>query len=365
MLIELSDDLIDVDFSSDIDVVSTVCAALGASRSGTHLVMASRSLLRKLYATAELSLPVRLEAKSVLDRYAELGALAEKIQSRVVISYKSDGVNKIGGDRWILGAKTFAAGALNKTVLIGEDLSDVDILFAAARFYQLDYGFERIAFALQPVGGGGNRTSAQFERYLRERTAGVLCVTDSDRRFEGAPLKETARECERVAGNYSWWAKHIVLDAHEIENLLPLELTKNAALHQRKDEMARNVAGLSKLPISLRRFGDLKSGVKVKDVACEFKSTPMGKYWGEIYDQLKSVGAFNCSCESDVVGECCCELVPKLGSDLAKVVCSFLEDRELDDRVISRCRGDVIYPLWLELGKQIFEWGVSSKMSRV
>lgn len=115
------------------------------------------------------------------------------MRSKVILCKKSEGVIRLDEYKWTIGAKVFFNGALSKAVLIGESLTDADVLLVAARNYQFECGIEKARISLQHIGGGGNRTAAQFERFVRERSTGVLCVTDSDRKYEGSLMKETAR----------------------------------------------------------------------------------------------------------------------------------------------------------------------------
>lgn len=369
MLIELSDDFIEVDFALDGDVACCLNGTLLSARNGWHLVIGSRDLLRKLWAAENvLSYPARLAARTILDQFADIASTADGLRSRVILSAKSEGVIRLDDHTWMVGAKVFSHGTLGKAVLIGEDLTDTDVLLVAARHYQVECRMTKARINLHHIGGGGNRTAAQFERFVRERSTGVLCITDSDRKYEGSLMKETARLCEQVSNNYVWWAKHIALPTHELENLLPLELIRAAALDGGRTILSERLKALESLPASIRIFGDLKCGLKLREILGMNEGDPMKKFWIGVYSDLKRNGGFVCGCEGGRgagEAECECELVPKLGEDLAKIVCKYLEKQPALDRVFSRSRKETLFEMWLEMGREVFEWGVSARPSRL
>lgn len=69
-------------------------------------------------------------------------------------------------------------------------------------------------------GGGGGRTIDKVKKHLRDRRI-CLCVVDTDRKYPEMEINFKSKECMKI-DNHKCGYRCLIINVHEIENLLPL-----------------------------------------------------------------------------------------------------------------------------------------------
>ena len=78
-------------------------------------------------------------------------------------------------------------------------------------------------------GGGGQTTAAEFATIQNSKNRLCLCITDSDKRYPGADLGDTAKAVQQVRDAGQHLCELLHLEVRAIENLLPLAAYKEVA----------------------------------------------------------------------------------------------------------------------------------------
>jgi len=146
-------------------------------------------------------------------------------------------------------------------------------LLARLMAKELGYGGR---IQLELVHGGGGTTAACYHAACQSGRP-TLCVLDSDKKYDSAPLGETARQVQMLAGTevHPTVAQR-VLPVRELENALPLSALLD--VYANNPEVRRRVASL--IEYAQRRvvegipdeanvlsYLDMKLGLRRKDIA--------------------------------------------------------------------------------------------------
>lgn len=128
-------------------------------------------------------------------------------------------------------------------------------------------------------GGGG--TTVDVFLYLKKQKVISLVILDSDVKYPGCDMGDTARKC---VNQYKKHMSHIevkVLNVHEAENLVPLAFMK-AHTHDKKGEKFLESMKQREL-LHLMRYYDIKKGIR-KDRAVE--DADYLSFCKELYEKL-------------------------------------------------------------------------------
>lgn len=146
-----------------------------------------------------------------------------------------------------------------KTHVIGEDENDSILYGHILEWYKRKYTINSNTNYI-PIQGAGGNISRPFQTHINQRHI-TVCLTDTDKRYPNAPEGITASACRNVICQIPL-GRLYVIDAHEIENLIPKDvidsLTWNENKKQNKnqfDALYDNIPDKDNL-----RYVDLKSG---------------------------------------------------------------------------------------------------------
>lgn len=365
MLIEIDEDFEDAILDDSGENLVCLSTLLDASIKGKHFVFARRRTLEFLASCEKLYMPARQNARVLASKYAELASLQRTIQEKLIVSSSVSGVSRIGEQVWRLGADVIAKASLSSCTLLAEDSDDCEFYRISGRHYLSTRKFSGVAVSLSIHGGGGNSTSDQLEAILRERERFCLCITDSDRVAPNAPKKETARQCETVAQDYCWPARHVTLECRELENLMPLAWYEECV----PTEAASRYVELRTLSDALGRdfyrYCDLKEGIRYSDIWSMGVGSPGFIFWYDFVRRRVEKFGGQCSCGNDIFDEnsqltdCDCFAIPPLGRNALR----WLGERWRSDghlhRLLKVAERDESLPDWIEIGRRVFEWGLA------
>lgn len=131
-------------------------------------------------------------------------------------------------------------------------------------------------FSVNPYGGGGCDTIKTFERLLGEHRP-ILCFLDSDRSHPKGPIGDTAKHFSgHQKGQHNNYYLN-VLDAHEIENLIPSSLIEHLFPTHDLGHLFRHAT-----PAKYKQYPDHKNGLSVK-CAKEQDAHHNDKFWADFY----------------------------------------------------------------------------------
>lgn len=129
---------------------------------------------------------------------------------------------------------------------------------------------------VSPHGGGGCDTIKTFERLLEENRP-FLCFLDSDRSHPKGPIGDTAKHfaCHRKGQHNNYHLK--ILDAHEIENLIPSSLIEHLFPTHDLGHLFRHAASTK-----YKQYPDHKNGLSVESAKAQ-DSHHNDEFWKDFY----------------------------------------------------------------------------------
>ena len=156
-----------------------------------------------------------------------------------------------------------------ETQLLGENLSDVRFYEIVLKFYKVVHGVEKTRSCFHPLLGGGHTTALVYRYECDNPTSFILCLADSDFKYCGAALGDTAKEIQKVYGyktqppfnGYYYFIER----AREVENLIPLSIYKEYAKRPQTGASNRvdKISDLFTVAPALAPFFDMKDGVSL------------------------------------------------------------------------------------------------------
>lgn len=155
-----------------------------------------------------------------------------------------------------------------------ENLEDIKFYMKLVRLY-----YPITPIKAMKYHGGGDTTVDVFS-YLKKMRVICLVIVDSDVKYTGCKIGDTARKCMAKNKKPTGYIEVKMLDVHEAENLVPISFMKNKATKGGKALLKRLTEnGLLK---ELMMF-DVKSGVQKCDVENDGKYY---QYCEKLYNNL-------------------------------------------------------------------------------
>ena len=339
--------------------------------------------------------------------HSELGALFGEVETVVIITYgekpnlpksveriiKAQNEQQDGEEQQTKYVRVVSVEqAINyrlgdQCIFLCESTNDCALykLFAERYMYSIRDRIRGVSLSLKDENGGGQTTFQQLEKCVRTEHHLTVCVTDSDKKhgvseqFVNKPgLGQTASallaaqntlESEGLDTLFDL----LVLDVHEIENLLPLSVLDDVAqngvqdarrgidylrlLQVKKEELNRNAREQNdkdkeKYPEVMLCY-DVKKGVNIQTLKNDLQNPKKKKkvskallaYWEEV---------------AEIVGD---DSIPGVAE---KILTHAM--RRMEEVTASGYKKVVDYPLdeylidhWETIGKKVFSWGIANK----
>lgn len=112
-----------------------------------------------------------------------------------------------------------------KTLMLAENEEDISFYKIIGQYYIRQHKIGNIKIDFEPQNGGGSTTCGVLKSIITNRNRMCLCIVDSDKKYGNAEPGETMRKVMGIVdGIQKDYFDVILLDVHEIENLLPLNV---------------------------------------------------------------------------------------------------------------------------------------------
>lgn len=219
------------------EVVASVCARgdrvhalrniLASVRRGENAFFADRALLHGLCDSGVLDESDSACLRSAAQDLTQFGSALAAIK-KIRLSTTASEAEK-SGQEWIVPIERFLQPTiLYRPLLIGESMRDARFLLVASQRV-LDCIAPGFVCSFIPSNGGGDSTAEVLEEYLRSDGPPFFCVVDSDQEFQFSNFGQTASKCQRAMhrARDEWCFRLYVLEARELENLLPVALRES------------------------------------------------------------------------------------------------------------------------------------------
>lgn len=290
-------------------------------------------------------------------KWSQTRAIIDQVQTLIVLSYSEapDVPTFVAGKYYLLKIKDAIKYSISsQCTFVGENLSDCKFYKLIGQKFILSKGISGIQISLHFELGGGDTMYSVFEKCVKEDKTITLCMADSDVKFR--PTSEFPQEpalgvtCKKVLDIYVklqetesvqlFYYKY--LSAHELENLIPLEILETLVENDIRDGK-RGVEYLktlkSKQLYEAMLCYDLKDGAK-----SVYKTPASESYW------------------KNVIAEVGDSSIPRVSSKILDSAIKYLTNDGVEgcQRISEVTIDNHLMDIWTEVGSIIFTWGCAN-----
>ncbi len=346
---------------------------------GRHALFAPQRILSHLLMVNGWSRRLIQVLKSARDHYSERQRLFSAINlvgNIHVTAIPNPSRRMVGNRAWIDIPLAWIdrPEKLNSTVVLGENLDDVAVYDCITKA-MIPRDFQRaFPISMERGPGGGGNIGQVFDGYVNSHR-NVLCFVDSDYKYAGGPIKDTARQIQdRFTDGGPALAAWSRTRGRDLENTLPDafyvtrisgDANKRAAVNSLE---SLSIAG----ELELRYLIDLCDGHKLADLFSLNPNNPERTYWiPRINDlmarqtrdisQLPCLAANTCANVTRAEG-CTCLIFPGFGKSLGAFV------QYCSSTPLSQVRGQLSSAQaeeWQEVAELIFDWCCANRAKQV
>ncbi len=298
--------------------------------------------------------------KRIMHDSTYMNSLHSLVSENVV--FFSSAINKSASDKWIdicdYEDSYLKTSYLQSPKVVFENINDAMIYKKVCEWYLyqvLELNSYKVSF--EPINGGGDTTANVCESLLKEGIAFSVC--DSDKKSPSCEVGETARKTKEVFSKYGRSSNFILIEAHEVENLIPLDLYKECAREQQMPiiNFLEKAVGLQ--PCCYGYF-DMKKSFKYKEIWGGNKT--YSDYWRCIFERVElegfEIGESRIN-QSD-------EGVKVNGTILNNLsVVSKFAAQKLSSMRVEELKLNGVERTWNEIGVKLFDWFVSHDKIRL
>ncbi len=360
--------------------LGTVSTPIGAGFSaifqvvyrGEHLVLGSRTLLQKLANDPGIAAHERHLARSLAAKLSQIALLEKGFNQRISVVHDNGPALQRTANGWRIQLVEVGKRGIKPTVLLGEDISDVQLYVEAARHYIISQGSQQVLAPradLRGAGGKGNvwRTFAVTATKTHDW---CLCVTDSDKLTPLCKSSPLTRHIDSVETNHqhSSIGQHYVLPVREIENIIPLAFVDSSLENTEAEQNWNILVQQRATPLSILHHADLKFGTSLSSIRKLDIKSPQRAIWDAEISRLSNISTVSGQCnkkicpkEQSKTATCSCFVTPAITEKLAEKVYDHIE-KQGPHQSYKQIASDPNKNAWLHLGQQIFEWTCGHSM---
>ncbi len=364
MLIQLGDDIGDCldPCTLTIDEQAGLEQIAHNARNGFHLLSGEMNLLDRLASSPFLGDVAKSLYLSAANKSVQRRGIWEHIDVYVVATtnLKNVEIDVVeGATRIRIPLSHFGMGCFGgSTVLLLESVSDFLILESIARWYLRVSGLNDSLYSFQTEDGPGGNTVNKYVQKQAQGTQLCLCVVDSDKLSPGDALSNTAENVLNADDPSVHTTAVHILDAHEIENLIPMSVLEKVAELRGCAEgsmpriVLRCLAELSQLGFpDTQRYWDYKDGVLCQTLNGRVDANA---FWKGHYERVKN--HFRKTCQSENCHSEACERVLLPAWPLARETREYMQSEGLE---LSLPMDQELADLWQRLGRLLINWGIA------
>lgn len=342
--------------------------AARAHREGKHVLSFDLSLYQKAREVADLSRDALAALDNAKLRASDTSTLWRDLAVRIQVGPRQ------APPGWADDHRTFVlpypqlvdSAQLQRSVVVGEDLNDTKVFARLADEWGRVHARGFLS-RIDILPGGGDRSADVAEIALAQQRM-VLLVTDSDQKHPTDGLGSTARKARALESSHPFDILKVqVLEANEIENLLPASLVRDATSQSRQSEGREHIDEALRLglfpPTALqasppRVYIDLKGGLSGRTLDREDATSSYGHAVAkQIHGHIpaRSTACLQ-ECSASGAKPCTCFVTPALGDRLLKAVVGWVEDPRHAFK-LAHYFADHDNPLWRDLAPHAFAFG--------
>lgn len=359
MLIELiNTDNIDL---GDIKLHPALINLFCAYREGKHLLFSDEAFLQQVSKHTEFGSLTCNTAMNLISKTIEYKQLKSKLTyyCKVDLSNNSNTAIHQQEDFFVVGYAYFNDTAnIQVSKLLCEDINDAKLYNLISKHYRQTNGFNGIDIKFEFLNGGGANIKHNFDM-IKSSDRFCLCLLDSDKKHPKSGVGSTAAKFNPA--NDSATCKHYIMEPHEIESLIPLEVIEQGL----KDKIINNkylfayeqTSALTAYKPITKLYFDHKEGLTIHG-ALKIDHKYRDDFWQEALlnsKNLKRKGCLtNLHCECDPP----CIAIPGFGTGLLDAGTEIIN--KMTHIKIAELFPKIILEQWFKIGLDLTSWGCTS-----
>lgn len=253
-----------------------------------HILKVKYNDYNNLLKADFLSQRLKESIEKILGAYSTRMTEIKGIKNKIIVT---ENINKLKDEIFHISIDKIYNLYIKESVLIGENVIDGNIYDRLGKLYLKNKKLNKLGLRNAIIGAGGNQINVQYKQSIVEEEKLGICFADSDKKYEGCSLGETAKQLVDTWKKDQGVGEIFILKYRELENYIPMELLellykehKSGVLKLFKDK--REI-------LELYKYADLKEGIHLKSL-CE---EGFLNCWENI---LKKINLSEIKCSNDV-----------------------------------------------------------------
>ena len=337
-----------------------------AYRLGYHKVFGSLELLRALSNESSISYMSKKMFSSMVASFPTSGGYLKAYTIRLSIVRGTNILRRshINGNPKIEKIEVssdliHSTTLLSRVILLAENHKDTEFYKFLATEVARENKIGNIIIQFDPNGGGGRTTSDEYSHYQTTRERLCLCVMDSDVKYPGCGLGDSARAVASTDEDANPLTKFITTSSLEVENLLPTVALEAYLGEGNPLKIAINTyKRLERLGLTdSRRYIDIKKGMRIYDIISKSQDSPFYKYWRPITESLLELTLSSSACPFGIECDkktCTCIVIPHLGQSILEQTLPHL--KEYAGNQFSTWLDGHLTDEWQRMGRIVIDW---------
>lgn len=334
MIVQIDDSVVKAVESNDSGSIAFIVDLIESRKRGELLLFFKKRQYIKLIKSGFFTNKQNAVLQSDKEKSTYVNAILEGFFDFYTVYNSSFGCS-VSGDydliNYINDVYDLGKFPISRSVVVFENISDDSIYNFIVKWY-FDNFIKNSDFIVcyEPIHGGGDTTSDVAKSQIEKKMC-VFALCDSDKKSPFASVGKTAAKTNQVFESFKLEKRYLCIEAHEVENLIPISVHALVAVHEQKDTVDFLTKTEGYLDKSILYF-DYKKSLKKSFIESEVKC---GEFWRGILNGI------NYSVPSD---EKVSVITPNLSSMMKHSV------EKLINSDYSPVEGSSLYEEWVKIG---------------
>lgn len=360
------------------EVLTTLELLAWARREGKHAVIGERETLKQLSECTQLSKLAREVYFILYNDFTKFRTYISFVTQYIEIVSPCIEPNLLSINNKIIiriSPKLIQdSESVQKTLFLCEDLSDCVFYEFVAKVCQV-WRQQRVYLACEHKGGGGNRIGNEYENVQKNKQRLCICIVDSDRIAPKGKLGDTASKINTLS-NPDWVkTKLLILDMHEIENLIPNVILEQVYLSNKDKQKSLIIFNeiQNSSAVSLKSFLDVKKGSSMKEIVSSCNPDVKSFWNSKIFTipnineriDLWCLNNWQCSNADKNTKDCKCSISLGFGDHVIDNTILHLDQKSIHNIAQLVASDNYLRPEWEKVGQVIIDWCFAERPMRV
>lgn len=363
MYIYLEDSLVNIDYKKHPKHIDSLLNLISSSINGNNILDAKRKTFQSLMELGIFSEYHCSCIKQIMTFNFDHKETYKDIPYKIYITNRYSSVTKDADKNfWFVPLDLIKYGSFDAIELLGEDLSDAQLLIHAAEHYRKNNKLRGFNISICPRNGGGQNMPINFLSSLELGKNFIVAFCDSDKFSPKGGLGAASSSCKKISENDQILGAFFHTDGREIENDIPFFFIQESlsADTQVSTRLAYLLDLVKNLPQPFIKYLDLKEGLKRSWLSKLGNRSDNQVFWDEIISDLIRLEKISEASEDEII-------LPSISEKMASSVLAWLEynTKNTPKNVHQEILNCPSSEAWKKHGETIFWLGCSMKKLRV